>query len=134
MARSRARGRFSTACRNRFCLRASSALGGSGLRFVAADVGRSEAEVGEEVVQGDQVGVGGGGGALERGLEVGAVVAGGEVAPVRLGERVATGGVGVGQPGQEAAHAGGVGAAGVGVPVVFAENPTLSLPAWLAGR
>ena len=83
--------------------------------------------MGEEVVQGDQVGVGGGGGELERGLEVGAVVA-----PVRLGERVATGGVG--QSGQEAAHAGGVGAAGVGVPVVFAENPTLSLPAWLAGR
>lgn len=47
-------------------------------------VGRAQPQVGGEVVERDQMGVGGGRGALEYGLEVGAVVAGGEVAPVGI--------------------------------------------------
>jgi hypothetical protein len=76
---------------------------------------RAEPEVVEEVVECGDVGVDGVGRSLAHGLEVGLVVADGEVAAVGVGERVAAVDVGLIQPGEEAAHAGAVGASGVGV-------------------
>jgi hypothetical protein len=64
----------------------------------AAHHGGAEPELGEEVVQGGEVGVDGVGGAAEDGLHAGLVVADGEVAVVGVGERVAVQSA-AGQPG-----------------------------------
>jgi hypothetical protein len=81
---------------------------------VAADDGGAESELGEEVVQRGEVGVDGIRRAAQHGLHVGLVVADGEVAVVRVGERVAVEAAGL-QPGEEGPDPGVVGAAGVAV-------------------
>ncbi|GAA1580649.1 hypothetical protein GCM10009678_74190 [Actinomadura kijaniata] len=81
---------------------------------VAAHHGRAEAELGEEVVQGGEVGVDSVRGAVKDGLHVGLVVADGEVAVVGVGERGAIQAAAV-EPGEEGPHAEVVGAPGVAI-------------------